>query len=716
MKRLISFLLITTTLAVAAGSGCGVYFNTFFNAKKNFNEAEKARKKIAAGGQNEYKVAIDKALKVVDNHPNSKYYDDALYILGVSYFHTKQWAKSERRLRELVANYEEFDKLPEAEVYLAQAKLELGDVEEAVELFEKIFASKVDKRFKATSALALAEHYQETRNFGEAQRFLEAVRDSLGNDEQIRRAQVAIAESYMDNFRFEDALRANMKILELSPTKEEQYRALFNASEAAFRMSRVEEGMGYLERLTSNELYFDSLGALRLKIAEGHEINDDLQLATAVYRDLVNNSENKLVVAEANYRLGLIAQYDHDDLKAAKEYYDLATKASPSSTAGKEALKHSGDIGKLEEYSKAVQLDTSATAEAIERAARTQYQLAELYWFQLNKPDSAIAEMKYLIDSFPTSKYVPGALIALSQMYLEYYSDSATADSILEIVVSEHARSNEAGQALELLGRADTPSDTGYVDYYASRADYFVVDSFSLDSARYYFSKIIELFPETDAATRAEFALIWLRDRYEHPGDSSIVYAYQEFADSNPNNPWSTEARRLLTGGSRRTTRIERDTSGDTAIAVDTSLLVPDTAGNGQNGLLVDTTTSDYGQFQRAYITPDGDTTVLLTSEPTRIEKEFEFPPDAYSIEEREVRLYFQVLLDFSGKVMEYILKVPSTSQELNEKASETVASMTFDPVKMSQQVFSVGLPKARDDRGWWFVYVYKIERPGFVR
>ena len=106
-RNKVGYLILLFFVPGLAG-GC-VYYNTFFHARQAFNNAEKSLK-LSKYGQvrinvGDYKKAIEKSLKIVENHPNSKWYDDAIYILAVSYFYTKQYQKSEHRCREILANY-----------------------------------------------------------------------------------------------------------------------------------------------------------------------------------------------------------------------------------------------------------------------------------------------------------------------------------------------------------------------------------------------------------------------------------------------------------------------------------------------------------------------------------------------------------------------------------------------------------------------------------
>ena len=85
-------------------------------------------------------------------------------------------------------------------------------------------------------------------------------------------------------------------------------------------------------------------------------------------------------------------------------------------------------------------------------------------------------------------------------------------------------------------------------------------------------------------------------------------------------------------------------------------------------------------------------------------------------MEEQGFYLYFQILVDFSGKVVDLALKIPSPYEEVNRRATLTVASMTFDPMKVSQIISRFDLQEAPDGQGYWFVFKYLIEKPDFLK
>ena len=165
-------------------------------------------------------------------------------------------------------------------------------------------------------------------------------------------------------------------------------------------------------------------------------------------------------------------------------------------------------------------------AEMIDQAAETQYNLAELYWFSLDKPDTAILELRYIVDSFSTSYLVPKAAIALSGMYKENLNDTLGADSILRQVLADYPRSDFLSEALAALGWLGTEADTGYAQVYMKRAEDALVDNDDYETARENYQYVVDSFPDSRHYLHARFNQIWLEETYASPGDSSILLAY----------------------------------------------------------------------------------------------------------------------------------------------------------------------------------------------
>ena len=127
------------TLFLALFTGCA-YFNTFYNAKAYYDTGVKALGTDRAAGSDNipqpasdaFGKAIEKSLKVIDKYPESRYIDDAFFIIGRSHFHRREYGMAERYLRQLLKEYPWSPFSDQALVWLAKVHAQLG-LYEAVE-------------------------------------------------------------------------------------------------------------------------------------------------------------------------------------------------------------------------------------------------------------------------------------------------------------------------------------------------------------------------------------------------------------------------------------------------------------------------------------------------------------------------------------------------------------------------------------------------------
>jgi tetratricopeptide (TPR) repeat protein len=693
MKKYKLILLILAVFAVT--SGC-VYYNTFYYARKAFNDAESQRKKFASKMSAKsfgasYNKAIEKSQKVLEKYPNSKWYDDALYVNGVSHFYMENYSRAEKRFRELIANFPKSGYVKETRLYLAKAKLKLGDVDEAMVLFESLFQEVKDKSIREEAALAIGEHFLEKKEYEEANKYFQALIDSLGSGTIKKTAQLYIADGHFARFNYKSAFDNYLKVLDMDPDLDEKYQANFRAGECCFYLHQIEDGMGYFERLTTDRFYYDSLYSVYLMMGWGNELDGNISAAELIYRKVSDESKG-WQAAMANYNMGLIYQFDYENYKKAKEYYDLAKKAGSRTDIYEDALQRSSDIGKLMEFSKLKTLDTTSTQKDIDDAANTQFLLAELYLIQLGKPDSAYKEYEYIVNNIKDSYIAPKAYIAMALLKRDQYDDTLGFDSTLRIVLTNYPKSDFVPEAISLLGLSGTKADTGYAAYYYSKAENYLFDQNNPDSARYYYQLIADSFPRSDLNVKAHYAVLWLTENYISPGDSSLYYAFTSFVDSFPGTIYTSAASKEIAVRQRKKNTAESDSDTTQFAATD-----PKSPG--------DTTTQKVLTKEERYsIDPDGNTIYDINQVPKKVDKDFRYPTAAYTLN-FEGNLYFQIKIDPFGDVADLRLMSPTPSEELNQEAIETVQLSHFNTQTIPTDLL-----------GGWFIYKFMVKLPQSLR
>jgi hypothetical protein len=121
-----------TFAAAVLLSGCG-YFNSLYNARREFADAERMRATgRTANARQAYIGSIEKAAKSYRKYPNGRWSDDALYLIGRSRFQLAEYPAARAAFTELLTKTSDRDIRAGAHAYLGAAQLNLAAPAEAL--------------------------------------------------------------------------------------------------------------------------------------------------------------------------------------------------------------------------------------------------------------------------------------------------------------------------------------------------------------------------------------------------------------------------------------------------------------------------------------------------------------------------------------------------------------------------------------------------------
>ena len=123
--------------------GCA-YFNMYFNAKESYKEAEKKRRTTNTIDKNLYENTIKELSKILEFYPDSKWVDDALLMMVLSYLRQGENYKAQKKFIELLKKYPDSDLSDQAKVYLAETEIALKNYEEARKLISGIESENIE--------------------------------------------------------------------------------------------------------------------------------------------------------------------------------------------------------------------------------------------------------------------------------------------------------------------------------------------------------------------------------------------------------------------------------------------------------------------------------------------------------------------------------------------------------------------------------------------
>lgn len=130
------------------GTGCA-YYNTFYLARKYYNLGVNAEKKNTTGrlapeATTQFDKAIKQAEKILTRYPNSKWVDDALFLMGRAHFGREDYSAARQRFEELLTRLPDSEFAAQARFWIGRTHFAGNDYVKAAEVFEELEAAGLD--------------------------------------------------------------------------------------------------------------------------------------------------------------------------------------------------------------------------------------------------------------------------------------------------------------------------------------------------------------------------------------------------------------------------------------------------------------------------------------------------------------------------------------------------------------------------------------------
>jgi TolA-binding protein len=335
-------LLVASLLVMAGcsvGEFLGAYFNTYYNAQRAFSEAElellnaqdpKRSEKgyltpyvVPAGAKTKFTSVIEKCSKLLQYHPESNFVDDALMMIGKSYYYQNENQSAERKFRELIEGQPTSDLVPEARLLLANTLYRSGNVDGAREAARKIVGAEEDAFepvIRSRAALLIATIELDAKNYqGALDGYATAAKYADTSEDRFS-ARMRMAEMFV-------LLKNDQRAGESYSLAEEdaadyltEYRAKLGRARELAAVGDHEEALSQLEDLLSNSNNKDMYGEIEFEIGNTYRLMGDTERAVDQYHYVDTAYARTEFSARALYELGLL--YEKQLLK-----YDSARVA-----------------------------------------------------------------------------------------------------------------------------------------------------------------------------------------------------------------------------------------------------------------------------------------------------------------------------------------------------------------------------------------------------
>jgi len=426
-------------LVLLLTSNCA-YYNTFFNAKKYFKEAEEERNKRlenlkkreqtssqqrgldkpSASELKKYDQSIEKASKVLEIYPKSKYVDDALFLLGECFYQKEDYSKAKRKFLELIANFPGSKFVPESQLWLGKTNIELNEYETAEKNFHDILNSKSDDEIRDEAQFLLGGLFKHKHDYVTAIDEYNNAASRASNKVIRAKAYYEMGECYYQLKNFAQAVESFKQARKYSPDSKFEFNAMFRAGLALKDLEKYDDAIKIFTNLVGDIVNEENWALCRLEIAHCNRLKKENTLAVEWYLDIVNQHPKTAEAANAYYHLGKLYQEIDGNYEQAKEYFDKAVLENSTADIIPEARALSKSIQQL--------LTLRANIEAQQRRiARGDSIAAIMDNMDLNDNELPQFELTLLDTLVATSLFIPLDSLVVSQdtllpLYQLYYA------------------------------------------------------------------------------------------------------------------------------------------------------------------------------------------------------------------------------------------------------------------------------------------------------
>ncbi|MCE5251530.1 tetratricopeptide repeat protein [bacterium] len=504
---------ILVLLVVFAVFLCGcAYLNTFYMAQKNYKNGERQRVRETGTTNNTYRKfyndAVDGAARLIRDYPNSKYVDDSLFIIGMSYFYLGEYTRALTKYDEISEAFPESEFIPDVKYFKARCLIELDKYDDARIILSDCIENG-NRYQKGRAGLSLADISFLEEKWDDLLAAAQNVIDSNPEKEELYQAISYKGEALYNLARYEECVQTLEELLKNKLEPELQVKTNLMIALAKGELGKFEEGLGYLTAMQNKGEYAKYDPRIRLQIGRIYELQGDTDKAVDTYLKLAGDYPDSVASYEAWYHVGKLRLQDFSNLDDAKSAFDKAkaVKARVVDSWLIESTNMSTQIDALKKKLETLdQLKNDPVKKAHER-----FSLAELYTFSFNRPDSALTQYRMILEEAPETDFAVRSeyFLGLNELRSENrYSEEADHE-LMSKIIEKYPESNFSQELRVFLGVIEKPPEIRAFQ----EAEQARISGKGADVYMPLYQAVADSFPDTKSAYQARFIMAYF---YEH--------------------------------------------------------------------------------------------------------------------------------------------------------------------------------------------------------
>jgi tetratricopeptide (TPR) repeat protein len=467
---------IVALLACAALSSCA-YYNTFYLAKKNYEKGTNGLPYVVDKPDpvnfTHFNNATKLSQKLMANYPKDKLVDDAYLLWARSVIGVDDPRQAVKLLEDFSTSFPKSSLLPDARFYLGVAYRQSRKYANAVRAFDE-FLEMAPKHHD----LRPYAHLERSRAFMSLERPADAAAAAQEVIEKhpkfklIDRARLVRAEALLAQGAHEEARRTFYELGNRADNDADRLKYLLREADCLEAARRYDDELALLTDALAHERPpvpadsargqlvqagtpgSDAYGQLLIRIGTAELMAGRLGKALSAYQRVIRDFARSPLASEAQYRTGYAYETVADDFEKAKEEYLRVREHGSGGAFVDQAGNRLANLDRLAQF-------RSAGGDSATKKAEAGFLLAELYLFQLDKPDRALEEYQKIATEFAGQPMGAKAINAQAWVLSRKFHRREGADSLFWTVVREYPKTEAQLAARDYLelGGVFVPED-----------------------------------------------------------------------------------------------------------------------------------------------------------------------------------------------------------------------------------------------------------------
>lgn len=318
------------------------YYNTFYNAKTAFEKGVTALRESERSvdrtryisiflepreGANDaaFETAIEKSADLLREHPNSKWVDDALLLIGKSYYYQANYIGAVQKFREVIAL--ESERTREARFWLARTLVVSEQYSAATDVLQVASRTEVTGPWTARLELTRGELLARQEQWEEAVRALQRGLSGDVPDEPAARGAFLLGQVLETLGHAKGAEIAYRRVQEYTPSYALGFAARLSEIELQGAYGDASRALERLEDAEEDEKNYERRGGVAIVRARIYRSQGQYDQARAALRDVLYGEDppSGVVKGRLHYDLATLYRSAYDDFSQAAVHFDTAS-------------------------------------------------------------------------------------------------------------------------------------------------------------------------------------------------------------------------------------------------------------------------------------------------------------------------------------------------------------------------------------------------------